>query len=188
MAELKAPELAAAALQLPPGLESLFSFGEDDENTTYMSGEGSECSGSDRGDRASQSSTTNDPAFEPAYVRIGSDVSSLGGSPHGAGSDVSPFGGSPVHGGADDASPFFKNGLGGYPYMTGTELDYLVFLSAWQGEGGMDDWSSMQNYVNPLAGLGLNGIDNYDWNVTEGNINNDKAKTKKGLAITIETV
>jgi hypothetical protein len=190
-AELKAPELTAAALQLPPGLESLFGFGEDDENTTYMSGEGSKYSGSDGGgDGASQSNATNDPAYEPAYVRIGSDVSSFGGSPHGVGSDVSSFGGSPLHGGVDDDSPFFKTGLGGYPYTTGTEFDYLASFSAWQGEWGMDDSSSMQNYANALASLGLNGMNGWDWGVTEANINinSGEAKTKKTIALAIETI
>jgi hypothetical protein len=159
-----------------------------------MSGEGSKYSGSD-GDGASQCNGMNDPAYEPAYVRIGSDLSSFGGSPLGNASfGGSPLGnasfvGSPLGNVDDDTSPFFKKGLGGYPYMTGTELDYLASISAWQGEWGTDDLSSMQNYATAL-GLGLNGINGWDWSVTEDslNINNDKAKTKKVSALTIGTV
>jgi hypothetical protein len=167
-------------MQLPPGLglEGLFGFGEDDEDTTYMSGDGSKYSGSDTGDGASQSNATMDrqssvdPAYEPAYVRIGSDVSSYGGSPLGDVEDVD--------------SPFLKRGLTGYPYMTGTELDYLASFSAWQGEWGMDDLSSMQNYNDALVNLALSGISGWDWNLTEDgiNVNDDKAKTKRASVLT----
>jgi hypothetical protein len=178
-AELKAPDMMAS-LQMPPGLDGLYGFADEDEDTTYVSGEGSRDSGSDGGgsDRTrSQKNRSFDPAYEPAYVHIGSDLTSIG---------------SPIE---DESAAFLTKGLGGglggYPYLSGTDLDYLAAFSECQGDWSMEQMnamqqmSAMQDYVDALAGIGLNvpsGMSGLDWNsnLPEDKINTDKkAKSKK---------
>jgi len=148
IAELKAPD-RTSTLQLPPGLGWEGVFGDDDDATTYASGEYSNSfdSGSD-GDGASQHNRALDTANEPAYVRIGSESTSFQ---------------SPV--GVSTTDSFRKRGLGDYAYLCGTDLDYLDALSRWQGDWGMTPTS--QGYVDAFAGTDFNGSNSWDWNTFE---------------------
>jgi hypothetical protein len=142
-------------LQLPPGLGWEGALGDDDDATTYVSGEySSSFDGGSDGDGASQHNRALDTANEPAYVHIGSDATSF----------HSP-------GGVNTADFVRKRGLGDYSYLCGTDLDYLHALSRWQGDWEM---APIQAYADAFAGNDLNAANAWDWDTFEDQDANDK--------------
>lgn len=145
---------------MPPGLGLEGIFGDDDVETSYVSGEGSGSrdSGSD-GDGASQRNRMLDVAYEPAYVRIGSDF-------------TSPL---PVV----DSTPSRTRNPAEFTYLCGTDLDYLSSMPGWQGDWGMDSMPAMQDYMDSFATSGFDGFSGYDWNPLQDAVINDKKKQVK---------
>jgi hypothetical protein len=172
VAELKAPSQRNGP-QLPPGLGLEGIFGDKlcerqtsyDVETSYVSGEGSGSrdSGSD-GDGASQHNRMLDVAYEPAYVRIGSDFTSFDHTP------------------VSDSTPLRKRDPAEFTYLCGTDLDYLSSMPSmpgWQGEWGAQPMTSMHDFMDSFAAAGFEGFSGYDWNPLQDNVINEKKQQVK---------